>query len=118
MGTHVKVIGWFWIVLGALGAIGALCLGTTLAGGGLFSEDATAILVTATVASICGGFLFIESALNIIAGFGLLRFSSWARILVIILAIVNLISFPVGTALSIYTLWAMFNAEGKQLFES
>jgi hypothetical protein len=43
---------------------------------------------------------------------------SWARILVIILAILNLILFPIGTVIGIYTLWAMFNDETKALFEA
>jgi uncharacterized membrane protein (DUF2068 family) len=118
MDTHIKVIGWLWIVLGALGVLGALCLSAATAGGGLLSEDTTALFITSTVALVCGGLFFLGSALNIIAGIGLLRYRSWARILVIILAIINLPNFPVGTALGIYTLWAMFNAEGKELFES
>jgi hypothetical protein len=51
-----------------------------------------------------------------VAGFGLFKHKSWARILAIILAILNLILFPIGTALGIYTLVIMFNEETKALF--
>jgi len=52
----------------------------------------------------------------VVAGYGLLNYKSWARILSIILAILNLILFPIGTALGIYTLIIMFNEETKALF--
>jgi hypothetical protein len=38
--------------------------------------------------------------------------------LAIILAILNLIFFPIGTILGIYTLWVLFNDETKTLFET
>ena len=118
MDTHVRILGWLWIIFGVLGTLGALCLGVTIAGSGFISEDETAILVTSIVALVCGSLFFLENALNIIAGVGLLKYKSWGRILAIILGIINLFGFPIGTALGIYTLWAMFNEETKQLFES
>jgi len=117
MDTHVRILGWLWIIIGALGILGSLCMGAAIVGGGLISEDETAILVTSIVAVVCGSLFFLENVLNIIAGFGLLKYKSWARILAIILGIINLFGFPIGTALGIYTLWAMFNQETKQLFE-
>jgi hypothetical protein len=53
---------------------------------------------------------------NFVAGSYLLMFKAWARILAIILAILNLILFPIGTALGIYTLVIMFNDEAEALF--
>ena len=55
-------------------------------------------------------------AADFVAGLGLLQYRSWARILAIILGIVNLILFPIGTAVGIYTLIIMFNEETKALF--
>jgi hypothetical protein len=118
MDTHVRILGWLWIIFGVLGILGALCIGVSTAGGGLISQDDTAILVTAIVGVVCGGLFFLGNVLNIIAGAGLLKYKSWARILAIILGIVNLFGFPIGTALGIYTFWVMFNEETKQLFES
>ena len=118
MDTHVRILGWLWIIFGVLGILGALCIGISTAGGGLISQDDTAILVTLIVAVVCGGLFFLGSALNIIAGVGLLKYKSWARILAIILGIVNLFGFPIGTALGIYTFWVMFNEETKHLFEN
>jgi len=118
MDTNVRILGWLWIIFGVLGILGALCIGIGTAGGGLISQDDTAILVTSIVAVVCGGLFFLGNALNIIAGVGLLKYKSWARILAIILGIINLFGFPIGTALGIYTFWVLFNEETKQLFET
>jgi len=56
------------------------------------------VLVTITVAM---------AALALFAGFSLLNRKPWARILTIVLAILSLVKFPVGTALGIYTLWVL-----------
>ncbi|MFZ1808727.1 MAG: hypothetical protein WAU36_15965 [Cyclobacteriaceae bacterium] len=41
----------------------------------------------------------------IIAGIGLLYQQSWAMVLALILGCFKLFSFPIGTALGIYTIW-------------
>ena len=119
MDTHVRVVAWLWFISGALGIIGALCFGASVGGGGLFSQDETAILVTSIVSLVCGSFFFLQSIIEIIAGIGLLKYHSWARILAIILGILNLFAFPLilPLLLGIYTLWVMFNKETKLLFE-
>jgi hypothetical protein len=68
-----------------------------------------------------GGFVLIVllalSIPAIIAGIGLMKYQSWARILTIVLSILDLVSIPFGTALGIYGLWVLFTAEGARLFE-
>jgi len=44
---------------------------------------------------------------GLIAGWGLMSRSPWARMLAIVLACISLIHFPFGTALGIYTLWVL-----------
>jgi hypothetical protein len=68
----------------------------------------------ASVGSLC--FWLPGIVANVLAGWGLLKYKGWARILAIILAILNLILFPIGTAIGIYTLIIMFNDETKALF--
>jgi hypothetical protein len=118
METHVKVAGWLWAILGALSLLGALCAVVSIAGGGLISGEQDAILATGITAAGVGGFLILSGAVNLIAGIGLLKFKSWARVLASILAILNLLAFPIGTALGIYTLWAMLSKETEPLFRS
>jgi hypothetical protein len=118
METHVKVVGWLWVILGALTLLGALCAVVSIAGGGLISGDQDALLATGITATVLGLFLILSGAVNLIAGVGLLKFKPWARILALILAILNLLAFPIGTALGIYTLWVLLTKETEPLFQS
>jgi hypothetical protein len=54
---------------------------------------------------------------GLIAGYGLLKYYEWARILTIVIAVLELIRFPLGTILGVYSLWVLFSAEGSALFK-
>ncbi|HZY62866.1 MAG TPA: zinc ribbon domain-containing protein [Edaphobacter sp.] len=58
------------------------------------------------------------AVLAFIAGFGLLSRRSWARVLAIVLAILALLKFPLGTALGIYTLWVLAPAQSRAEYDS
>ena len=116
MDTHIKVLGWLYIVLGVLGLIGTGVVVLILVGSGLISGDRTAISVLVIVAAIVGGFLVLVSLPGIIAGAGLLGYRPWARILTLILGILNLPGFPVGTVLGVYTLYVLLDDETARLF--
>jgi hypothetical protein len=110
MNTHVKVVGWLWIANGVVGIL-MVVFGLIIANLNIPSAQ-DFILVTSGV--LC---CFVPGiAGDFAAGLGLLQYQAWARILAIILAIINLILFPIGTALGIYTLIIMFNGEAKDLF--
>lgn len=117
MDTHIKVIAWLYIVLGALMLFSACIAVFAIFGGGLISGDQTAINVTGIVAAIVGILIVVFSVPGIIAGFGLLRYQAWARILALVLGVLNLPGFPIGTILGIYTLWALLDEEGAALFQ-
>ena len=122
METHIKVIAIVFIILGILGLLTALMM--LVSGAGV----ATAVLSQAntgderaaagivgtcfTVAAVAFGVLALPT---IAAGWGLMNRKSWARILTIIIAILNLPGFPIGTAVGVYALWVMFNDETKRL---
>jgi hypothetical protein len=116
METHIKVLSWLHIVLGVLGVISAGIVFLVVAGGGLISGDRTAIAVTSLVAIIISGFILLISAPGVVAGLGLLSYRPWARILTLILGILNLPGFPIGTLLGIYTIWALLDDESVELF--
>jgi hypothetical protein len=42
---------------------------------------------------------------------------SWARVLAIVLGIVGLLSLPLGTALGIYTLWALLGRDADAEYQ-
>lgn len=113
MNTHVKVVGWLWIANGVLSVLMAVTGLVVVNWPGLIREAGVPLLASFGV--LC---CFLPGIIvYILAGYGLLNYRSWARILAIILAIFNLILFPVGTALGIYTLIIMFNDEAEALFD-
>ncbi len=118
MQTHVKLIGWLFIILGVLSILIAACISAVIFGGGLISGDQNAITATGIIAAVCAGAMILVSLPGIITGIGLLNFRNWARILGIILAFLNLFNFPLGTALGIYALVILLNDETSMLFNS
>jgi hypothetical protein len=62
-------------------------------------------------------FTLAFGALLVIAGIGLLRMQNWARIMILVLAILMLPGFPIGTLLGIVALWYFTQAEVKALFD-
>jgi len=118
---HVKILAWLNIVLGGLGVLIALCVLLFFGGlAGVVSSDSNPDPGGAAVLGLVGGFAFIFMAAvsvpSIIAGIGLLKFRSWAQMLTIVMSVLALPGFPVGTALGIYGLWVMLNKETKPLF--
>ena len=79
------------------------------------SGDEEAIAITAGVGSTISGFILLLSVPGFIGGIWLLKRKAWARILVLVLGILNLFKIPLGTILGIYTLWALFRPEMKEI---
>lgn len=115
MEKHITILGALYIAFGALGALAALLVFVSIVGGGLMSRDAEAMAITAGVGTVVATLLLLLSLPGIIGGFGLLKRKSWSRILVMILACLNLLNIPFGTALGIYTLWALTRPETPRL---
>ena len=116
MEKHVTIVAVLRIAFSALGILAAVIIFLAVVGGGLISGDSDAMRITAIVGPSIALVLVLVSLPGIIGGVGLLKYKQWARILVIILAILDLFNIPIGTALGIYTLWVLFQDETAQLF--
>ena len=126
MQQHVKILAILNIVLGALGVVGALVILVLFGGLAAIagSDPNPQAHGGAAVLGLIGGIgSFIVAVLSvpcIIAGFGLLKFRSWAHMLGIVLSVLNIINFmgfPISTALGVYGLWVLLNKDTKPLFE-
>jgi hypothetical protein len=60
----------------------------------------------------------VTAFLAFLVGFSLLRRKPWGRVLGIVVAILSLLKFPVGTALGIYTLWVLVPAESAMEYDA
>jgi hypothetical protein len=125
MTTHVKVVAVLYLALSAFGIAAALFLSLALGvATGVVganadpNEAAIAIPIIGLAGTALVVFLLATSLPGLIAGIGLLKYRPWARILAIVVAVINLIHIPFGTAIGIYALWVLFNKETEQLFSA
>jgi|SRR5438876_5837400 len=116
MRQHVPILAWCFIVYHGIVALVGIVIGAIVGGAGALSGEREAMFVTGTVGVAIAVFLIVLALPGIIAGIGLLKFRPWARILAIILGVIHLLSFPFGTALGVYTLYVLLNAEAPAMF--
>lgn len=120
MKAHLNVVGLidlitgvFFTTLGVLVSLGVLLYAPWVNGAPQWSPG-DAVTVFAVVSAVSAVF-FITGIPSLIAGIGLLKHRSWARTLAIIVAILALASFPIGTAAGIYALWVLTQKETEAL---
>jgi hypothetical protein len=123
MATHVKVLGVLNIVIGACGVFLALFLilvfgsASGIVGAAAEPEEAAiAIPIIGLTGIGLVSFILLTSLPALVAGWGLLKFRPWARILAIVVSIIGLMAIPIGTIVGIYGLWVLLNKETEPLF--
>lgn len=123
MDTHVKVVGVLYIVLSAFSLLAAIVIMVALGGAaGIVGAtgDPEDVAIALPVLGITGAalslFLLALSLPGLVTGFGLLAFKSWARILGLVLAALQLINIPFGTIFGAYALWVLLNKDTERLF--
>ena len=116
MKQHVTIVATLHIIFGLVKLLLAAIAFVAIVGGGLISGDPEAMAITGIVGPIVAFFLVALAIPGIVGGIGLLKGKSWARLLVLVLAVLDLLDFPLGTAISIYTIWVLLNSETSALF--
>ncbi len=117
MEKHVNVIAALQIGLSILRIIVVAVVFAILHFVGDFADDMEAELVLSIVANIIMIVSLLLSLPGILAGIGLFRRKEWARILTLIISVLELISFPIGTAVGVYSIWALAQNETVELFK-
>ncbi len=117
MGKHIEILGWLYIVFGAIGLIAGIAFFLFFASLAVLPDDPTGSGVLLLVGWFIAGLFIVFSIPEIIGGIGLLKRQNWARILVIILGFLSLLEIPIGTAIGIYTLWVLLKEESARYFE-
>jgi hypothetical protein len=75
------------------------------------SELISVILVFAGIIN------FLLTIPSFVAGYGLLKRRPWAKIAGIIAGVLAAMSFPIGTAVAVYTFWFLFSDVGKSIYD-
>ncbi len=99
--------------MGVLVCVGALLYAPWFNGAPVWgAEDVVVVLAVPLAVSA----MFVAIGIpNLIAGIGLLKQKGWARLLAIILAILALPSFPIGTAVGVYTVCVLTQKQTGEL---
>jgi hypothetical protein len=110
---HVRLLGILWIAISAFRLLPGLFLISMFDHRPWFLQPDVPMFVPGLLHGV-GMLLLAGAALGLAAGVGLLNRQPWARMLAIVLAFINLIEMPLGTALGIYTLWTLLPAKSEE----
>ena len=119
---HVMIAAWLNIAAEAIPLMLGLCGFVFFAGiGGIValtgdpSPTALGILgIMGTIAVIFFGALALP---GILAGYGLLKRRKWGQLLGMVVGLLNLLCFPLGTAIGAYTLFVLLQNSASAYFE-
>jgi|GEM_PF-1311077 len=105
----LKVVSYLYIIFGAFGVLSSAALTILLYGQLPWSPDPQMLelLHQSGIILMILPLLWITSAASVVVGFGLLQGKMWAHKAGIILSIISLFSFPIGTAMGVFTLWVL-----------
>ncbi len=112
--THVRILAWLSVALGVL-AILFLVLVRWVVGLAAFPTPPVAAIQWLSPFGFILLFVGSLALLALVSGIGLLRSQGWARPATMVLAVINLFSFPFGTAFGIYGLWVLTRPSVKTL---
>ncbi|MEN6454232.1 MAG: hypothetical protein ABFD10_08225 [Prolixibacteraceae bacterium] len=117
MEKHINVVGVLYIILSVLSFLGAFTVYFVLRLIGNFTDDTNANMVLTVIADVLSVVLVVLAIPGLIGGIGLIKRKDWARILILILSIINLLNFPIGTAVGVYSIWALLQPEVAAEFQ-
>jgi hypothetical protein len=118
MQKHLTVVAALQVGFSILGIIAAFLLYTILKNVVGFIDDEEGVHVLSLVAKYGSIFLLIFSIPGLIGGIGLFLKQTWARYLVLIISVFDLLNIPVGTAIAIYSIWVLVQDDTVKLFNS
>ncbi len=117
MESHIKAVGIIHIAFSVLGIIMAVVLFSALNLVARIPEvEEEAMRILQAIGMIIPWFIIVLSLPGIVGGIGLLKYQGWARILILIKAFLDLVNFPIGTAVGIYSIWVLFDKRTEKIF--
>ena len=120
MRRHLTILAVLHLLHGLFGlciallAFGASLFGATVVG---FMPDMPGWIagVVGVAGAFAGVFLAALSLPAIALGWGLWTRRAWARPLGLVVGVLSLVNFPIGTIIGAYTIWAMLQSETAML---
>lgn len=112
---HIRILGILWLAHAALAALPGFFL-MTLFGSMVLPRDVPPFALN--FFPLIGAILVCAGALSALAGAGLILRKSWGRGVALVAGTLSLANVPFGTALGIYTLWALLPADHEEQYRS
>ena len=113
---HVTILGWLYVIShAAFLAIGAFVF-VLLVGIAPVTGEPEPMWILSLVGTSVGLLMAALGLPGLLAGYGLLKRKPWARVLAIVVGILGLLNFPIGTAIGIYTLWVLTQPAATEYF--
>ena len=115
MGTHKKILGVVFIIWGILCTLGfvfaSVIVSSVLP---VFIEEEEFRVISQFVPYILGFILLPIAALSIVGGIGVLNQKEWAITLLLVVGILLLLCYPIGTILGIYAILVYYDDHRKK----
>jgi len=111
----VTLIAVLQFISGGLGILALMVM--LIVGLVMLAVPANGAMAILLMLFLCGLLIIACSLLSIAAGVGLLRLSNWARWVTIIMAILSLPAFPIGTVIGGLIIWYLLQDSVTALFE-
>ena len=105
MDQHLRTLGIGHIVYSLLLLVPAAIVFGVLTSVGYLVDDPEAARVLPLVATFVGVFLLVLSIPGFVAGLGVLYKKKWGVPVALVVGILNILCFPLGTALGAYSIW-------------
>lgn len=116
MEKQIDIVAALQIALSIINLIFAFLIFTVLKLiTGFIDEPNTGMILT-IIANVLAVLFILVSIPGILAGLGLYKRKEWARILTIILSAIEFFSFPIGTAIGVYSIWVLVQPESVASF--
>jgi len=116
MDKHVTMLGALLIGFGIVALVIGASLFFVIAGAGAISGDDEAMFITGMIGTILATISAFVGLPAILGGIGMMKRWNWARYLVLIVAALNILNFPFGTLLAVYTFWVFSQDEVVDVF--
>lgn len=116
MEKHINVVAALQIGLSVFTLLIVILTYSVMSIIGDFIDNSEGEMILRIIGNVISTFLILISIPGIVAGFGLYRRKEWARILTLILSVLAIFNFPIGTAIGIYSIWALVQPETVAAF--
>jgi hypothetical protein len=118
MERHINIVAALQIGLSIFNLLLAFLIFTILKLVGSFSDEPNAGWILSLIADGIAIVFIIISVPGILAGLGLYKRKEWARVLTIVLSVIEFFSFPIGTVIGIYSIWSLVQPEVVSIFNA